>query len=93
MKDIINEEKLPFKVDADIELMSFGRKKNFPDILIFAKYPNEVACLIEFKPPFPYDPYDPELVDRTYNEANKVPGNLNGTCRYFGSWNLNKFVL
>lgn len=93
MKDIIKEEKFPFKVDADIELISFGRKRNFPDILIFVKYPGEVACLIEFKPPFPFDPYDPELVDHTYDEANRAPGNLNGTCRYFGTWNLNKFVL
>lgn len=93
MKDIIKEEKFPFKVDADIELISFGRKRNFLDILIFAKYPSEIACLIEFKPPFPFDPYDPELVDHTYDEANRAPGNLNGTCRYFGTWNLNKFVL
>jgi tRNA1(Val) A37 N6-methylase TrmN6 len=93
MKETIKEEKLPFQVDADIELTSFGKKRNFPDILIFTKYPNEVACLIEFKPPVPYDPYDPELVDHTYDEANRAPGNFNGTCRYFGTWNLNKFVL
>jgi tRNA1(Val) A37 N6-methylase TrmN6 len=93
MKEIIKEEKLPFQVDADIELISFGHKRNFPDILIFSKYPSEVACLIEFKPPFPFDPYDPGLVDGTYEEANRAPGNLNGTCRYFGTWNLNKFVL
>jgi len=93
MKEIIKEEKLPFQVDADIELISFGHKRKFPDILIFTKYPSEVACLIEFKPPFPFDPYDPGLVDGTYEEANRAPGNLNGTCRYFGTWNLNKFVL
>jgi len=93
MKDIIKEEKLPFQVEAEIEMTSFGNKRKFPDILIFRKYPNEVACLIEFKSPYPYDPYDPELVDSTYEEANRAPGNLNGTCRYFGTWNLNKFVL
>lgn len=93
MKEIIKDENLPFQVEADIELRFFGKKKKFPDILLFTSYPNEVACLIEFKPPVPYDPYDPDIVDNAYNEANRAPGNLYGTCRYFGTWNLNRFVL
>jgi len=93
MKEIIKEESLPFSVDSDIELTIHGKKRRFPDILIFAKYPDEIACLVEYKPPTPYDPYDPELVEDTYDEACNAPGNFNGTVRYFGTWNTNKFVL
>ena len=93
MREIIKDEKLPFIVDSDIELTIHGIRRKFPDILIFAKYPDEIACLVEYKPPWPYDPYDPELVDKTYNEACNAPGNFNGTVRYFGTWNTNKFVL
>lgn len=93
MKEIIQKEKLPFTVDADIELQIHGRRRKFPDILVFASYPNEIACLIEYKPPDLYDPYNPELVDDTYQEACEAPGTFYGTCRYFGTWNTNRFVL
>lgn len=93
MKEIIKDENLPFSIDADIELDIHGKKRKFPDILVFVKYPIEIACIIEYKPPTPFDPYDPELVDNTYNEACNAPGNFNGTVRYFGTWNTNKFVL
>ena len=93
MKEIIEKEKLPFTVDGDIELQIHGRRRRFPDILVFASYPNEIACLIEYKPPDLCDPYDPELVDDAYQEACEAPGTFYGTCRYFGTWNTNRFVL
>jgi len=93
MKDTIKEFELPFSVEADIELTIQGVKRRFPDILIFASYPNEVACLIEYKPPIFHDPYDPKLVDDTYQETCHAPGMFHGTCRYFGTWNTNKFIL
>jgi hypothetical protein len=93
MKEIIRKEKLPFTVDADIELVIRGGRRKFPDILVFASYPNEIACLIEYKPPDLFDPYDPGLVDDAYQEACEAPGTFYGTCRYFGTWNTNRFVL
>lgn len=93
MKEIIQKEELPFTVDADIELQIHERKRKFPDIIIFANYPNEIVCLVEYKPPDLCDPYDSELVDDAYQEACEAPGTFYGTCRYFGTWNTNKFVL
>lgn len=39
MKEIIQKEKLPFTVDADIELTFNGNKIRFPDIVIFCSIP------------------------------------------------------
>jgi hypothetical protein len=91
MNNILSKIKSPFEfVDQQIEIKyPDGRTRKFPDIIIWEKKGSKAACLIEFKPPEGWTPYDYPLI----NDAQQKVTNASPQIPYFGTWNTNELVL
>lgn len=91
MNEIIQKNNIPFEyVDQQIEIkFPDGVSRKFPDIIIWERKGSKAACLIEFKPPLGWTPYDFPLV----NDAQSKVMNASPQIPYFGTWNINELVL
>ncbi len=91
MNDILRKINSPFEfVDQQIEIKyPDGRTRKFPDIIIWEKKGSKAACLIEYKPPEGWTPYDFPLI----NDAQQKVTNASPQIPYFGTWNTNELVI
>jgi SAM-dependent methyltransferase len=91
MNEIIRKKNLPFEyVDQQIEInYPDGKTRKFPDIVIWERKGSKAACLIEYKPPIGWTPYDFHLIDGAQEKVTYASPQI----QYFGTWNTNDFVL
>lgn len=88
MKEIIEEEGLPFEeptVDEPVSAGAGGRPK-YPDIVIWEKGRRRAALVIELKRP-PYDPLNAEVMEDASVKASMIG------ARYFATSNMQNLVL
>ena len=84
LKEIIEEEKLPFEVEQEVPA---GTKGERADLVIWEdKNRTKTACVIELKRP-EYNGYSLELTDNAMRKANFLGS------PFFATWNINEFVL
>jgi len=87
INQVIREQKLSFKrADQEVQVKTIHGKVRYPDIVIWDKSGEKVACLIELKVPT-ISPYDEELVEDALNKS-VIAG-----IPFFVTWNVNKLVL
>ncbi|RLE91439.1 MAG: hypothetical protein DRN04_12800 [Thermoprotei archaeon] len=87
MNEIIKKHNLPFEaVEQEVKISTPKGLRRYPDLIVWYKKPDKIACLIELKVPT-IDVYSDDLVNDALQKAT-----LAG-IPFFATWNLNKLVL
>jgi len=89
INEIIKEENLPFeRADSDVKLKGPKKSPNFPDIVLWKKggLLQQASLVIELKRPM-YNPFDEEIVERTFVYAAKLG------APYFATSNMQNIAL
>ena len=86
LKEIIEEEKLPFEVDQEVQIRTDGERLRADLVIWEDKNRTKTACVIELKRP-EYNGYSLELTDNAMRKANFLGS------PFFATWNINEFVL
>ena len=87
MNEIIRKHKLPFEaVEQEVKITTPKGLRRYPDLIVWYRKPDKIACLIELKVPM-VDVYSDDLVNDALQKAT-----LAG-IPFFATWNLNKLVL
>jgi len=87
MNEIVREHGLPFEaVEQEVKISTPKGLRRYPDLIVWYKKPDKIACLIELKVPA-IDVYSDDLVDDALQKATLVG------IPFFATWNLNKLVL
>jgi len=86
LKEIIEEEKLPFEVDQEVQIRTDGERLRADLVIWEDKNRTKTACVIELKRP-EYNGYSLELTDNAMRKANFLGS------PFFATWNINDFVL
>ena len=87
LNQIIKKEKLPFEgAEQEVEIVLPKGRRRYPDIVVWHKKPDKIACIIELKQPTT-DVYNDGLIQDALEKATwaGVP--------FFATWNVNKLVL
>ncbi|PLJ77106.1 HsdM family class I SAM-dependent methyltransferase [Infirmifilum sp. SLHALR2] len=87
MNEILREYGLPFEaVEQEVKISTPKGLRRYPDLIVWYKKPDKIACLIELKVPT-IDVYSDDLVNDALQKAMLVG------IPFFATWNLNKLVL
>jgi len=89
INEIIKEENLPFeRADSDVKLKGPKKSPNFPDIVLWKKggLLQQASLVIELKQPM-YNPFDEEIVEKTFVYAAKLG------APYFATSNMQNIAL
>jgi len=87
LNEVIRQGKFPFEAaEQEVKIKTPKGHRRYPDIVIWYKKPDRIACIIELKQPI-IDVYNDDLVHAALEKASwaGIP--------FFATWNLNKFVL
>ncbi|MEB3755803.1 MAG: N-6 DNA methylase [Desulfurococcales archaeon] len=87
LNEVIRQGKFPFEAaEQEVKIKTPQGHRRYPDIVIWYKKPDRIACIIELKQPM-IDVYNEDLVHAALEKATwaGIP--------FFATWNLNKFVL
>ncbi|RLF03255.1 MAG: hypothetical protein DRJ59_01220 [Thermoprotei archaeon] len=87
MNEIIKKHNLLFEaVEQEVKISTPKGLRRYPDLVVWYKKPDRIACLIELKVPT-IDVYSDDLVNDALQKA-ALAG-----IPFFATWNLNKLVL
>ena len=87
INEVMKYGKFPFEsAEQEVRIVTPKGRRRYPDIVIWYRKPDKIACIIELKQPI-VDVYNEDLVHAALEKATwaGIP--------FFATWNLNKFVL
>ena len=87
LNEAIRQGRYPFEVaEQEVKIKTPKGLRRYPDIVVWYKKPDKIACIVELKQPL-VDIYNDELVYAALEKASWVG------APFFATWNINKFVL
>jgi len=87
LNEAIRQGRYPFDIaEQEVKIKTPKGLRRYPDIVIWYKKPDKIACIVELKQPSA-DIYNDDLVHVALEKASWVG------VPFFATWNLNKLVL